>query len=190
MKHALSSKILLGFERISEAIKSLLWEKAKAHGISPIQIQLMLFIDEHNQSLSNVSHLAKEFNVTKPTVSDAIRVLIKKDYLEKDFSSTDSRSYTLFLTAKGKSLTKELDNVLTSLEETIDNLDSQNSIYHALTQIITSLHKNGILTIQRNCQSCQYHSVNDQGHHCAFLQRNIATQEIQIDCPDHLTVTV
>ena len=79
----LEVKVLNGFERLSEALKSLLWEKAKVHGISPIQIQLLVFISNHKIEICNVSYMAKEFNVTKATISDAVRVLIKKEYLEK-----------------------------------------------------------------------------------------------------------
>ena len=74
----ISSKIVAGLERISEVFKVLLWEKAKMVGLSPIQIQMLIFIAFHKQELCNVSHLAKEFNITKPTVSDAIKVLDKK----------------------------------------------------------------------------------------------------------------
>ena len=95
-QHDISSKIVVGLERISEVFKVLLWEKAKKVGLSPIQIQLLLFIAFHKQELCNVSHLAKEFNITKPTVSDAIKILAQKEMILKDFSSTDSRSYTIY----------------------------------------------------------------------------------------------
>ena len=65
----LESKILNGLERLSEVLKSLLWEKAKIHGISPIQIQILLFVSNHHLDICNVSYLAKEFNVTKATIS-------------------------------------------------------------------------------------------------------------------------
>ncbi len=51
MKNELNSKILNGLERISEAYKSLLWEQAKVYGISPIQIQILLFITDHDMAL-------------------------------------------------------------------------------------------------------------------------------------------
>src|SRR5690606_14693713 len=90
----ISSKIVTGLERVSEVFKILLWEKAKLVGLRPIQIQILIFIAHHKQHLCNISHLAKEFNVTKPTVSDAVRILDKKGFVIKDFSSSDSRSYS------------------------------------------------------------------------------------------------
>ena len=71
----ISSKLVAGLERISEVFKVLLWEKAKQVSLSPIQIQILIFIAYHKQELCNVSHLAREFNITKPTVSDAIKIL-------------------------------------------------------------------------------------------------------------------
>ena len=53
-----SSKIVAGLERVSEVFKILLWEKAKLVGLSPIQIQILIFIAFHKQNLCNVSHLA------------------------------------------------------------------------------------------------------------------------------------
>ena len=67
------NKIVAGLERLSHVFKTLLWEKAKQHGLSPIQIQLLIFIQYHSDEKNTVSYLAKEFSVTKPTVSDAIR---------------------------------------------------------------------------------------------------------------------
>ena len=103
----ISSKIVAGLERISEVFKSLLWEKAKSNGLSPIQIQILIFINFHKQKLCNVSHLAKEFNVTKPTISDAIKVLDKKGLITKDFSSADNRSYLIDLSSNGKKMVSE-----------------------------------------------------------------------------------
>ena len=85
MSDKIENKIIVGLERVSEAFKSLLWEKAKLHGLSPIQIQILLFIQTHRRELCSVSHLAQEFEVTKPTVSDAVRVLDKKGLVEKDY---------------------------------------------------------------------------------------------------------
>ena len=104
----LSSKIVSGLERVSEVFKVLLWEKAKQVGLSPIQIQILIFVAYHKQDLCNVSHLAKEFNVTKPTISDAVKTLDKKQLILKDYSSSDSRSYSIHLSQLGKQTVSEL----------------------------------------------------------------------------------
>ena len=74
----LNSKIVAGLERLSQAFRTLLWEKAKEFGLSPIQIQVLIFIHYHSKEKSTVSYLAQEFNLTKPTISDAIKALEQK----------------------------------------------------------------------------------------------------------------
>ncbi len=186
MKQDITHKIVVGLERISEAYKALLWEKAKTHKISPIQIQLLTFINTHKIELCNVSYLAKEFNVTKPTISDAIKVLHHKDFLEKDFSSTDSRSYNLFLTNKGKNLLHDIDNYFTPISNEINKLTEKDTtqLYTTLSQLIYQLNKNGVLTVQRTCFGCVYYSKNKNSHHCNLIDSNLLDSEIRIDCPE------
>lgn len=186
MKQDITHKIVVGLERISEAYKVLLWEKAKTHSISPIQIQLLTFIDNHRIEYCNVSYLAKEFNVTKPTISDAIKVLHQKKFLEKDFSTTDNRSYNLFLTSKGKALLKNIGNYFAPISNEIEKLTSENTkqLYNTLSQLIYQLNKSGVLTVQRTCYGCSYYSKTNNKHHCNLININLLDTEIQIDCPE------
>jgi hypothetical protein len=46
-ERSISSKIVVGLERVSEVFKVLLWEKAKLVGLSPIQIQILFFVAYH-----------------------------------------------------------------------------------------------------------------------------------------------
>ncbi len=97
----LTVKTVVGLERISEAFKVLLREKAKQLGLSPIQIQILLFVSSHKEQLCNVSFLASEFNVTKPTISDAVKSLNVKGLISKQHSDKDSRSFTIKLSQSG-----------------------------------------------------------------------------------------
>ena len=120
----LSNKIVAGLERISEAFKVLLWEKAKLLGLSPIQIQILIFINYHKIEFCNVSHLAKEFNITKPTISDAVRVLVNKELIEKKYSSSDSRSYAIQLSDSGKTAVSETENFAHPLKKQLNTIDN------------------------------------------------------------------
>ena len=50
----ISSKIVSGLERVSEVFKILLWEKAKRVGLSPIQIQILIFISFHKIKMRKI----------------------------------------------------------------------------------------------------------------------------------------
>ena len=182
----ISSKIVAGLERISEVFKVLLWEKAKLVGLSPIQIQLLIFITFHKQELCNVSHLAREFNITKPTVSDAIKVLDRKGMIVKDFSSPDGRSYTLQLSPLGKKIVAETNDFANPLKTQIETIrpTDLDSVFDTLSKLIYRLNHIGILTVQRTCFGCTFYQKNKKTDYCNLLEKKLLNQDIRLDCPE------
>ncbi len=104
----LESKIVVALERISEAFRVLLWQQSKEFGVSPIQIQLLIFIDLHQQDYCKVSYLAQEFNLTKATISDAVKSLEQKQLIENglqqlktfDTAKVRAQKYLQIITSK------------------------------------------------------------------------------------------
>ncbi|WP_422107915.1 MarR family winged helix-turn-helix transcriptional regulator [Winogradskyella sp.] len=185
-EHDVSSKIVAGLERISEVFKVLLWEKAKLVGLSPIQIQILVFIAYHKQSLCNVSYLAKEFNVTKPTISDAVRALDKKGLIVKDYSSSDNRSYSISLSKSGKKIVSATDDFADPLKIQLERLPQSElqSLFGTLSQLIYKLNRSGILNVQRTCYGCQFYTKNDSQDYCNLLKTDLLKQDIRLDCPE------
>ncbi|WCO02563.1 MarR family transcriptional regulator [Psychroserpens ponticola] len=182
----LSSKIVSGLERVSEVFKVLLWEKAKQVGLSPIQIQILIFVAFHKQDLCNVSHLAKEFNVTKPTISDAVKILDKKQLILKDYSSSDSRSYSIHLSQLGTQIVSETHDFASPLKLQIDKFNKVEleNIFKTLSELIYKLNQNGTLTIQRTCFGCKYHQKQGDTDYCKLLEKELLNEDIRLDCPE------
>lgn len=182
----ISSKIVVGLERISEVFKILLWEKAKLIGLSPIQIQILIFIAYHKQELCNVSHLAKEFNVTKPTLSDAVKALDQKKMIIKDYSSADSRSYTIQLSDLGKATVLQTNDLANPLKTQIDTLDETDldTVFKTLSELIYKLNQNNILTVQRTCYGCKFYQKNETSDYCNLLKKQLLNKDIRLDCPE------
>lgn len=180
----LSNKIVAGLERISEAFKVLLWEKAKLLGLSPIQIQILVFINYHKIEFCNVSHLAKEFNVTKPTISDVVKALLKKGLIEKVYASSDSRSYAITLSDAGKTMVIETENFAQPLKNQLNGIDDADleSTFKTLSELIFKLNKIGVLTVQRTCFACRFYQKNNNLHYCNLLEKELLNTEIRIDC--------
>lgn len=182
----LASKIVVGLERISQVFKVLLWEHAKSLGLSPTQIQIMVFLANHKPEYCTVSYLAKEFNITKPTVSDAIKVLEKKQLIGKDFSSSDNRSYTVFLSDEGKAIVLQTEKFANPIRNQVDKLDleSLNQLYKSISQVIYGLNSSGLLTVQRMCFSCKFHRESKDGHFCNYLNRKLHYSDMRLDCSE------
>ena len=183
----IANKVVVGLERISEAFKVLLWEHAKVVGLSPIQIQIVLFVAHHKLEMCTVSYLAQEFNITKPTVSDAVKALLKKELIQKKTASTDSRSYAIALTKKGNELLLQIENFALPVKHQLENIDEDEvkQLYHTITKLIYGLNKTGILSVQRNCHSCAFYEKKGKGHYCNYLKQPLEHHEIRLDCPEY-----
>ena len=182
-EHDLTSKLVVGLERLSEVFRVLLWEQSKKTGLSPIQIQLLIFINNHHSKLANVSHLSKEFNLKKPTVSDAIKVLFNKGLIIRE-AGEDARAYTIRLTSEGVKMVSQVEGFAEPLRNSLSelSLDDKNSFYRALTEVIFKLNQTGIIQVQRTCYGCRYYEEKGKGHYCKLLDRPLQNKDLRLDC--------
>jgi len=187
MNQSINQKITYGLERIAKAFRVLLWEESKLYKISPIQIQILLFCASHKQENLKVSFLANEFNLTKATISDSVKVLIKKELLSKKINLSDSRSFTVKLTKKGNEIVNKAKGFTSVLNKSIDSLttiEKENLLANILS-IIYQLNQQKIISIQRMCLTCFHYEKKGNTNYCNLLETVLKKEELQIDCPDH-----
>lgn len=184
----IDSKIVAGLERLSQVFRILLWEKAKTQNLSPIQIQLLIFIHNHTPDKTTVSYLSQEFNVTKPTISDAIKVLEQKKLVKKITDGNDSRSYTIQLTAAGKRSVSETENYVQPVMQFIEktNISDKKILWELLVGLIRQLNKTGVISVQRTCFNCKHFSAKNNLRFCTLLEQKLETNDIRIDCEEFL----
>lgn len=183
---SLDNKIVAGLERLSQVFRILLWEKAKEHGLSPIQIQLLIFIQYHSTDKCTVSYLAQEFNFTKPTISDAIKVLEQKNFIKKNTDSSDTRSYTIQLTASGKKIVLETENFANPITEIITKSNEADKLilWENISNLISLLNRQEIISIQRTCFNCGHYTIKNKNAFCSLLNQKLLTKDIRIDCEE------
>jgi DNA-binding MarR family transcriptional regulator len=180
----LDNKIVAGLERLSQVFRILLLEKAKEHSLSPVQIQLLIFIQYHSPDKTTISYLAQEFNLTKPTISDAIKALEQKKLIKKFTDHRDTRSYTIQLTLSGKRVVTETENFANPLISIIakSNDTDKKVLWENISKLIIQLHKLAIISVQRTCFNCQHYAIENKTHFCNLLNQKLDAQDIRIDC--------
>jgi len=186
---SIESKIVASLERVSQAFRVLLWNESKEFSLSPIQVQVLIFLLHHSDEKRKVSYLADEFNVTKATISDTIKTLEQKLLIKKEYEQHDTRSYIIHLTKKGKDIAEKTSIFAKQIQVPIDKLHSSDkeNLLLSLLDIIHHLNKSGIITIQRMCFTCHFYKTNKNGqeHFCGLLNTKLADNEIRIDCAEH-----
>ncbi|MEZ5039519.1 MAG: MarR family winged helix-turn-helix transcriptional regulator [Saprospiraceae bacterium] len=187
----IESRIVVALERISEAFRVLLWNESKENSLSPIQIQILIFIHFHALEKCKVGYLADEFNMTKATISDSVRVLLAKELVTKETDPIDTRSYSLSLTDEGKNIAKKASFFASSIEQPIEKLTQEQKtiMLSGLLKLIYDLNKSGIITIQRMCFTCSFYNADNGIHYCKLLKTKLAESEIRVDCPEHEVLT-
>lgn len=181
-----NAKILVALERITEVFRVALWNVGKTNGLSPLQIQLLIFLKFHRAELRKVSYLAQEFNLSKPTISEAVRTLLKKGLIEKETLPEDTRSFLIHLSDKGEQLVHEISFFANDLKQGFSNWSEKKKrdFYQQLLQLINNLQQLGWISIQRTCYSCRFFQNDQQGPYCKFLKMPLQTEQLQVDCPD------
>jgi len=189
----IDSRIIAAMERISQAFRVLLWNESKELSLSPIQIQILIFLMFHSEEKRKVSYLAEEFNMTKATISDSIKVLEQKKFIRKEYEPHDTRSYIIYLTTAGLEIAKRTASFTNQIQEPIARLlaEDKENLLISLMSIIQHLNKTGVITIQRMCKTCVHFSPGSgkTQHFCNLLNQKLLDTDLRIDCPEHLLLT-
>lgn len=188
----LNSKIVASLEKLSEVFWLLLQTQAKGHGLSPTQLQLLLFIKFHPNPLQRrIAFMAREFNVTKATISDSVKTLVQKGLVQRITDSADSRSSILSLTARGEALADATENFTAPLNTAVDALstDQKEYLQYSVFDLIYRLNQTGIIATQRMCYNCHYYSGNrTNDHYCNLLSQSLKLAELRLECTEYTIV--
>lgn len=187
----IDAKIIAALERISEVFRVLLWEKSKRVKLSPIQIQILIFLKYHHLKYCTVNSLAEEFNMTAPTISDAVKIMVKKNLIKKIKNSEDKRFQFLKITARGERLINNIylfvEPLLSSIQKI--NVKEKESLLSSLLQIIADLNAREILITRRMCFTCTFLNKNNNEFYCNLLEIKLNPVDLRIDCPEHQPVS-
>jgi DNA-binding MarR family transcriptional regulator len=183
---SIDSRIVVSLERLSEAFRVLLWQEAKVSSLSPIQIQILIFIRFQTLDKCKISFLATEFNMTKATISDAVKILEQKNLVKRIADTTDNRSHVLQLTSGGTASANHLAQFALPIADSVNKLTppEKEVLLESLMKTIENLQKMGIISLQRMCFNCRFYQNTEGGNYCNLLQKSLSASELRVDCPE------
>jgi DNA-binding MarR family transcriptional regulator len=185
-------KIVAALERLSQVFRVRLREEARERDLSPTQAQFLIYLNYHDVELGRVSQLAREFDLTQATVSDAVASLETKKLIQREQWPEDRRVVTLRLTPDGEKLASTLSGWADPIRDRLQPLspDDRDAVMHFLIRLIGSLQKSGLITVARMCVTCKFfqqdfHPGEPLPHHCALLEVPLSRANLRVDCPEH-----
>ncbi|HSV98151.1 MAG TPA: MarR family transcriptional regulator [Spirochaetota bacterium] len=187
----IDERIVTAFEKIAQVSRMLLWEAASAEKLSPIQLLFLLHIAGGPEELRKVGAIAKEFDLTPPTVSDAVSSLESKGLLIKESSPEDRRSVVLSLTREGRRTVRAVGRWKNTMIETVSSFpeDQKNVAMRFLSGLISSLFEKGVLSSARMCMVCGNMRIADDDcgarYICKITGRRFDESGVMIGCAVH-----
>ncbi len=183
----LDARITVALERISSAFRAMLWEAGKKYKLSPIQVQVLIFLRYHGKGQCTITCLSEEFSMSKPTISEVVKTLGQKAFIQKVPSQSDTRSFTIQLTQKGKELAQSLggfsDQLTKQLKQATEK--EKESLYQILLTTMTGLKKEKVLKRQRMCPSCEHLAPAKNNSRCLKLSFDLTPATYLLDCCEH-----
>ena len=138
-----------------------------------------------------MSALAREFDLTKPTVSDALAPLEEKGFITRKTKESDRRSAILALSARGR---KKLEAVrgwqmhLLNSISTFSRAEKESALLF-LTELIARLFDDGVVNVARMCTACENFRPGEGRNRCALTGRSFTDSGISLECPDYTVVS-
>ncbi|WP_324679413.1 MarR family winged helix-turn-helix transcriptional regulator [Hymenobacter sp. GOD-10R] len=183
----LDHKIVASLERLAGVFRHLLWQEATHSGLSPLQLQVVVFLRFHLPSQCTVSNLAREYHVSRATISDAVKTLAQKSLISRHPDPVDLRSHFLKLTPAGERLADQTSRFAAPLGQPVAGLPTRQkqSLYLSLLTLLYELQAAGTIPVQRMCFSCRHYGWRPGQHFCHLLNIPLEGPQLRIDCPEH-----
>ncbi|GAA1023663.1 MULTISPECIES: MarR family winged helix-turn-helix transcriptional regulator [Amycolatopsis] len=179
-------------ERLGNGLRALSQRSARTQGLSPLQQQAVLSLSRQPATRREVNTLAAEFDVTTPTMSDAVSTLERKELLTRSPGS-DGRRRLLTLTDRGFEVAASLsawDQQLVRSLAAVPEPDRATTL-NTLLRVIADLQRDGAISVARVCTTCRFFGRDEHPdprapHHCHLMRKPLALTELRTDCPEHV----
>lgn len=188
----LNARLLLSLQRLGDMLKAMQWEQARLLGITPLQLQILLFSGHHPAAVNKVAYIATELQLSRPTISDAVSALVAKGLLQMEEDKRDRRSFSLLPTPTGKALLEQAEDYSADVSRILDKrpLSEKEGLYQAVYTLIAGLTDNEKGGVQRMCYTCAHYEGNRRRQHgCRFLNKRLNASELQLDCMYHSSLS-
>lgn len=185
------AKVAAALERIARATAVLDRREARAHGLSSVQLRVLLQLVAGPPERRRPGALAREFDVSAASMSDSIAALERKGMLRRERAGNDGRGVALRATVRGRRLTERMRAVTRPVEDAVADLPAgeQVALMRSLFAVIADLRRQGAVTVARMCVTCAHFrpGVRDgrRPHHCALLDMRLGESDLRADCAEH-----
>jgi DNA-binding MarR family transcriptional regulator len=182
--------IVAGLSKVGLALRSMMWAKGQASGLTPTQGQILTLLLA--RGVLRLSAIASDLGIRQPTTTEAVNALVRKGLVGKTADAHDGRAIALKLTTRGRTEAKRTAEWSDALLRATGELDAsdQAALLRALTKVIRALQVNRDVAPARMCVTCRFFRPHvladvDAAHRCDFFGMPLGDRDLRLDCGDH-----
>ncbi|WP_177320109.1 MarR family winged helix-turn-helix transcriptional regulator [Actinoplanes philippinensis] len=186
-----TGQLLVGLARLGQAVRMEAWRNAGPHHLSPLQADIILLLHGRGGALRQ-GEIVTALASTPPTVSDAVKVLRKKELVDAGRDPGDARVMLLGLTPAGHDEAARLAIQSEKLTDAVSALDPADfaAMLRGMTHLMRELQDRRAIPVSQMCLTCRFfvpqaHADPLRPHHCDFVDAPFGDAELRVTCPDH-----
>ena len=154
--------------------------------INPTQWTALSYLARANKFSRSPSQVTDFMSATRGTVSQTLKALARKGFIQEVRSEQDKRSISYVVTEKGYALFQK-QNILETTLAHLSN-DEGTALIKGLETLVRSALKFRGLRAFGVCQTCVHHAKKKQGGFCNLLGEPLSEHEVQQICHEHTEV--
>ena len=178
-------------ERIGNLLRTEIRKSGTELGLQPVHLQALSYLARCNRYSDTSAALTEFLGATKGTVSQTLKVLEKKAYIEKVTDAADKRVQHIKVSQPGLEI---LETCLppAAFHEAkcrINDIDTSQLI-DLLTRMLRELqHANGSKTFGL-CKTCRFFRTNGTHFHCGLTNESLNAFDSEKICREHTPPSV
>ncbi|BDU40805.1 MarR family winged helix-turn-helix transcriptional regulator [Vibrio nigripulchritudo] len=178
-------------DRIGNLIRNESRAGLAEHGLQPVQLDALYYLSICNRFSDTPKAVTEYLGLTKGTVSQSLKVLENKGYVEKVADPDDKRVTHLVINHQGRKLIEQRypsRSLLCALEGDkaqspgldVDTLQKQ------LELLLLNAQKENQYKSFGVCKTCSHNQTLDNGSHfCGLTQVPLSSQDVELVCVEH-----
>jgi len=176
-------------ERLGNLLRTDSRRSGAKHGLQPVQIEALRYLSLCNRYSDTPMATTEYLGQTKGTVSQTLKVLEKKGFLNKETDVNDKRVVHLKVSRAGNKLLQKFIPSLqfvNACEQLPDQTQAQ--IIASLKALLqTTQSTNGMKTFGV-CHTCRYNQkIKNHQYFCKLTQEPLSSDDVQLICREHET---
>lgn len=172
--------------RLASLLRSERRNRLLEHGLQPIQFEALHFLLICNRYSDTAMGVTEYLNQTKGSVSQTLKVLEKKGFIEKEADTQDKRVTHLKVTNTGKALSDEILNspLIKQASNTLGQ-EKLEKINDGLIDLLFALQSANKFKSFGQCSTCTYNTRTKEGYFCELTKEPLTVKEVDLICREH-----